>query len=702
MHPKLRDTHLARKAVVYVRQSTAAQVQGNLESQRRQYGLAQRARELGFADVLIIDEDLGRSASGTQARPGFEKLVTEVLGGQVGAVFCIEASRLARNGRDWHHLLDLCSLTDTMIVDPDGMYDPRHSNDRLLLGLKGSMSEFELTLLRQRAQEAMVQKAKRGELRMGLPVGLEWTRDGRIVFDPDLRVQQCLHLVFRKFTERGSIRQTLMWFGANQLPLPYLVRGMHPGERIKWKEATYGAMDSILKNPLYAGAYAWGRTENRTKIVDGRARKGVGHRKPQERWTVLIQEHHPGYISWPEYLRNQQVMRENAHRTHPQNRKAGRGGGALLSGMLRCRRCGRRLMVTYKGENGHKWSYLCFGDKGLAKTTRCLYLPGGKLDAWIGKELVRVLSPMAIEAAYVAAQTQQKAESELVHAVERELEEARYQAELEARRYREVDPANRLVAVELERRWEAALLRVGELERRLCVMHKESSPASEASLAELLSLAKDFPAVWNSPHADRKLRQRLVRLLLYEVLCDVDRDRREASLLLHWQGGRHSELRVSMRRQGQSERAATTIARQFLVENVDVLQPAELAAALNRQGERTGTGRRWTAASVCAYLSGQRLGKYGRPAAVTEGVCLAQAARILNISPTALLKLMARGLLQVTQRYAHSPYRIPESALHDPVLLAAVREIQQSPISLARKARKPTPRNPQVDEGRGA
>lgn len=175
MHPKLRDTHLARKAVVYVRQSTAAQVQGNLESQRRQYGLAQRARELGFADALIIDEDLGRSASGTQARPGFEKLVTEVLGGQVGAVFCIEASRLARNGRDWHHLLDLCSLTDTMIVDPDGMYDPRHSNDRLLLGLKGSMSEFELTLLRQRAQEAMVQKAKRGELRMGLPVGLEWT-----------------------------------------------------------------------------------------------------------------------------------------------------------------------------------------------------------------------------------------------------------------------------------------------------------------------------------------------------------------------------------------------------------------------------------------------------------------------------------------------------------------------------------------------
>ncbi len=536
MHPKLRESHLARKAVVYVRQSTAAQVQENLESQRRQYGLEGRARELGFVEVQIIDEDLGRSASGTQARPGFEKLVAEVLGGQVGAVLCIEASRLARNGRDWHHLLDLCALTDTMIIDPDGIYDPRHNNDRLLLGLKGSMSEYELSLLRQRAQEAMVQKAKRGELRTLLPVGLEWTRDGRIVFDPDLRVQQCIRLVFRTFTEKGSVRQTLMWFGANELPLPYIVRGTHPGERIQWKDATYGALDCILKNPLYAGAYAWGQTEIRTKIVDGRARKAVGHRKPQERWTVLIQEHHPGYISWPEYLRNQQVMRDNAHRTRPQERKAGRGGGALLSGMLRCRRCGRRLMVTYKGEMGLKWSYLCFGDKGLAKTTRCLYIPGVKLDSWIGSELIRVLSPYAIEAAHVAAQSQQQAAADVVHAVQLELEEARYQVDLEARRYREVDPANRMVAVELERRWEAALMRVGELERRLSVMQKESTSKPTLSLAELLTLAQDFPAVWNSPHADRKLRQRLVRLLLAEVVCDIDRDRKEASLVLHWQG----------------------------------------------------------------------------------------------------------------------------------------------------------------------
>lgn len=359
-------------------------------------------------------------------------------------------------------------------------------------------------------------------------------------------------------------------------------------------------------------------------------------------------------------------------------------------------------MVTYKGEMGRKWSYLCFGDKGLAKTTRCLYIPGVKLDSWIGSELIRVLSPYAIEAAHVAAQSQQQAAADVVHAVQLELEEARYQVDLEARRYREVDPANRMVAVELERRWEAALMRVGELERRLSVMQKESTSKPTLSLAELLTLAQDFPAVWNSPHADRKLRQRLVRLLLVEVVCDVDRDRKEACLVLHWQGGRHSELRLPMRRQGQSERAATLKARQFLSENADTLKPAVLADELNQQGERTGTGKLWTATSVRTYLQGQRIGKYGRPAELTNGIFLAEAARRLHISPTALQKLIARGLVPLTQRYPHSPHRIPESALTDPALLKAVQEIQNSPVSLVNKAQKAQARSQQVDAGGGA
>ena len=321
MHPKLLASHLSRKAVIYIRQSSMTQVQENQESQRRQYALEHRARELGFSEVEIIDQDLGRSASGTCARPGFERLVAAVLAGEVGAVFCLEASRLARNGRDWHQLLDLCALTCTLLCDPDGIYDPRQSNDRLLLGLKGSLSEFELTLLRQRAQEARLQKAHRGELQFLLPVGFEWTRDGRIVLSPDLRVQQALHLIFRTYTERGSVRQVLKYFLENGLLVPFAERGAQAQERV-WKSATYGAMDKILTNPVYAGAYAFGKRENLVRAVDGRARRVEGRRKPLERWTVLLPEHHPGYISWPQYLRNQQVMQENAHRSRPQERKA--------------------------------------------------------------------------------------------------------------------------------------------------------------------------------------------------------------------------------------------------------------------------------------------------------------------------------------------------------------------------------------------
>ena len=300
---KLKATHLVRQAVIYVRQSSMTQVHGNLESQRRQYGLTEHARALGFHTVEVIDQDLGRSASGSAARPGFERLVALVLSGQVGAVLCIEASRLARNGRDWHHLLDLCALCDTLIIDPEGIYDARQSNDRLLLGLKGSLSEFELTLLRQRALESRLHKAQRGELRFLLPVGFEWTRDGRIVLDPDLRVQQALHLIFRTYTERGSVRQVLKYFLEHELLVPFAERGAHAKERIVWKSATYGAMEKILTNPVYAGAYAFGKRENLVRAVEGRARRVEGRRKPLERWTVLLPAHHPGYISWPQYLR---------------------------------------------------------------------------------------------------------------------------------------------------------------------------------------------------------------------------------------------------------------------------------------------------------------------------------------------------------------------------------------------------------------
>jgi DNA invertase Pin-like site-specific DNA recombinase len=312
MSPKLTSERLSRRALVYVRQSSAGQVQHNQESQRRQYGVVDRARELGFRDVTVIDDDLGRSGSGLVERPGFQRLVGEVCTGEVGAVFCTEASRLARNGRDWHHLIELCGMAGAVVVDPDGVYDPGIINDRLLLGLKGTMSEFELNLLRQRSLEAIRQKASRGELRFLLPVGFRWTANGKIEMDPDRRVQQAIQLVFTKMTELGSARQVLLWFRRENVLLPAFPRD--PGEPILvWKLPIYHSILAILTNPVYAGAYVFGKTDARTKVVDGRARKTIGHRKPRSAWMVLIRDHHPGYISWEQYERHQATIAANTN-----------------------------------------------------------------------------------------------------------------------------------------------------------------------------------------------------------------------------------------------------------------------------------------------------------------------------------------------------------------------------------------------------
>jgi DNA invertase Pin-like site-specific DNA recombinase len=359
---KITPDHLARQAIVYVRQSTADQVAHNLESQRRQYGLANRARQLGWADALIIDEDLGRSGSGV-ARPGFEKLLTAICEGRVGAVISIEASRLARNGRDWHTLLEFCGLVGTLIVDEEAIYDPRNPNDRLLLGMKGTMSEMELSMLRQRSFEALRQKARRGELFMTVAVGyVRVGRDG-IEKDPDRRVREAIALVFAKFEEMRSVRQVHLWFRHERVVLPAVSYGAE-GRHIQWKLPVYNTVLHILKNPIYAGAYAFGRTGSRVVIEDGRKRVVQGMAKPQEDWDVLIPNHHDGYISWPDFERNQRLIADNVTGKFGPGRGAIRRGEAVLAGLLRCGHCGRKLHVAYSGKGGNTGRYHCRGSSG--------------------------------------------------------------------------------------------------------------------------------------------------------------------------------------------------------------------------------------------------------------------------------------------------------------------------------------------------
>ena len=367
---RIKADHLAREAIVYVRQSTIDQVINNVESRRRQYGLVERARQLGWANGSVIDDDLGRSGSGV-CRPGFEKLLAAICEGRVGAVVSIEASRLARNGRDWHTLLEFCCLVGTLIADEDGVYDPRLANDRLLLGMKGTMSEMELSILRQRAHEALKQKARRGELFTTVAVGYVRSGPDRIDRDPDLRVREALALVFRKFVELQSVRQVHLWFRQERIALPAVRHGVE-GRRLEWKSPVYNTIHHILTNPIYAGAYAYGRSISKTRIENGRKCVTRGLRVERPEWDVLIRDHHEGYIGWDAFERNQRLIKDNANGKSWASRGAVRRGEALLAGLFRCGHCGRKLHVAYGGTKGDVARYHCRGASINHGTERCI------------------------------------------------------------------------------------------------------------------------------------------------------------------------------------------------------------------------------------------------------------------------------------------------------------------------------------------
>lgn len=665
---KLTQERLRRRAIVYVRQSSLDQVRNHTESQRRQYGLLEYARELGFTDVVLVDEDLGRSGSGIVERPGFQRLVSEVLAGTVGAVFCLEASRLARNGRDWHHLIELCGCTGAVIVDPDGVYDPALINDRLLLGLKGTMSEFELNLLRQRAQESARQKAMRGELRFLVPIGYVWPRGGAIEIDPDQRVQHALRLVFDKMTELGSARQVLGWFHEQGLDLPAKTG---QGTTV-WKPAFYQAIHGILTNPIYAGAYAFGRTQSRIVMIQGRAHKTDGHRREAGTWMVLLPDHHAGYISWEQYERNQAALASNSYMKSKMGPRLGRGGGALLSGMLRCLRCGQMLHVHYTKRNEHI-RYQCNGTQSVTGTGVCFSFSARAVDEAVAGQILQLIEGNAVEAAVQAIEQKRARRREERRALEMELEQARYEAQLAWRRYEAVDPDNRLVAAELEKRWNGALSKVGELEERLACRVEVDAAEMLPDQQLLMNLAGDLPAVWNSPAADMGLKQRVVQILIREIVVEVSSDKREIVLLLHWAGGRHSELRIAKREfRGRPTRLeAVAVVRQMAGRFSD----EQIAATLNRMGMRTGEGNTWNQGRVASLRYRQQLVDFepGRSKVLT----MDEAAEKLGISTTAVRRLLIRKVIDGSQAIAYAPWEIKQESLEREQVKRAVDAIKR-------------------------
>jgi DNA invertase Pin-like site-specific DNA recombinase len=673
MNSKLTAERLCRQAIVYVRQSSPGQVLHNLESQRRQYGLVDHARELGFVQVSVIDDDLGRSGSGLMDRPGFQKLVAAVCTGEVGAIFCIEASRLARNGRDWHHLIELCGMTGAVVIDPDGVYDPSFINDRLLLGLKGTMSEFELNLLRQRSLEAIRQKAGRGELKFHLPIGFVWSESGKVEMDPDHRIQQAIHLVFSKMTELGSIRQVLLWFRREKVSLPAKAEGT--GHQVIWKLPVYNTIYHMLQNAMYAGAYAFGKTESRTKIVDGRTRKSIGHHKPQDSWTVLIRDHHPGYISWEDYERNRAMIRANSNLKWGTSRKAGRGGQAMLTGLLRCRRCGRMLQVSYSGTRSNVPRYHCKGAQINHGEDWCISFGGLRIDEAITELVLEAISGNAVEAALEAAEQLRQRTQEQRKTLELEVEQARYEARLAARRYENIDPENRLVASELESRWNSALIRVQELDNKLLQFDSDDGLTPLPDKEVLLSLAQDLPAVWNAPSCDMRLKQRIVRILVHEIVADVDENDHEVVLLIHWAGGRHSELKVKKNKTGQHRRCTSLEAIEVLKQMAGGHTDEQIATTLNRLGFKTGAGHTWNDKRVYAARHTHDLPAYDPQQ--TQGYrTLEQAAQYLGVSANSVRRMIKLKKLRAEQVVPCAPWRISIAVLDSEEIRQAVRDIK--------------------------
>ena len=658
---------LKRKAVVYVRQSTQTQVQTNLESKRRQYDLVEVARRHGFVNIELIDDDLGRSASGSVYRPGFERLVASVCAGDVGAVLCFDASRLSRNGRDWHHLLELCGLVQARVIDTDGVYDPCRPNDRLLLGMKGSISEFELSVIRSRMLDAKHGKAQRGELRISVPIGYIWHREIGLGFDPDLRVQEAVRVIFARFRQHGSARQVLLSLAAEQMHFPRPSDGKKLVS-FEWTPIRYRSVISILKNPFYAGTYAYGKSQKRTALIEGRARTTYKHRKPFDQWEVIIKEHHEGFIDWSEFESNQKLLAENAY-GKTDGIKSGRGGRALLPGLLLCGRCGRRLKVVYSGRAPGQPVYRCELPNQMFGRPRCMIFGGKRVDAAIARELLRALEPMAIEAASQAEQRHMELQGERRRIVELELQQAQYEASLAERRYAACDPDNRLIAAQLEKSWEATLLRVQACEVRLAALE---TPGSNEPIPDFVGLADHLEAAWNAPGVTMRSRQQLLRALIAEIIADYDHSVREIVLTIHWRGGQHSALRVPKPKSGEHGCRTTDEAVAVIGTMATRWADEHIAATLNRMGLPTGQGKTWTANRVSSLRRVRGINAYRSAEKNGEWLTMSEAAVKLGVSNHQIRRLIKQGILAADQVVSDAPYQIRANDLLDERVTMAI------------------------------
>lgn len=658
LNSKITVSHLARKAVVYLRQSSIAQVKYNTESQRLQYALKDTAMAYGFARVEVIDCDLGMSASsGSQTREGFKQLLASIALGEVGMVLSREPSRLSRTDKDWCQLMELCRVLNTLIGDAESVYDLNRLDDQLILGIKGTLSVVELGTLKVRLQQGREAKAKRGELGRSPQPGYvmdEATR--RLVKDPNLRVQEAIALVFSRFEALGSLRQTHLWFHQERIELP--VNKPHGGHfRLVWKLPSQSFLGDMLNNPMYAGAYVYGRRPTEVVVREGQAVKRPGRQRAAHEANVFIAQHHEAYVSWEVYQRNLDTLRGNgANFAQDDAAQVVRGGQGLLSGLLRCARCGRKLNIRYWGKQGTAARYLCSGDFQTGGRY-CLGFGGASVDRRLSEVILNALSPYGLQASIAAIVQSRSQGSERRGALERQLQQARYEAERAFAQYDQIDPGNRLVADVLEQRWNAKLAEQQRVEQALGDLNDARAALTPANEASLRALGEDFATVWESGACPMTLKKRIARTLIKEIVVDVIDDH-QLHMIIHWHGGCHTAFSMPKPLSGaiahktalQDLELITTMARRY--------RDDEIARVLSKLGRRTGKGNRWNQDRVATVRR-----KYDIAAPVVaeldpDILNLAQAQRYSSVSDTTIMRLIKAKLLKVEQAAPYAPLEI--------------------------------------------
>ena len=651
---KVTSEHLQRKAYLYVRQSSLHQVHMNRESTERQYALKQRALELGWprARVVIIDVDQGHSGASTADRKGFQQLVAEVGMGKAGIVLGLEVSRLARNNSDWHQLLEICGLTRTLILDEDGLYNPCDFNDRLLLGLKGTMSEAELHIIKTRMRGGLLNKARRGELRLPLPAGFAYDTEDNVVLDPDKQVQQSVHLLFQTYRRIGTVHGLVAYFNKQGLLFPRHTYGI-PNPTLEWKKLYCGLARNILRNPVYAGAFAYGRNHV-TKTVSGTIKRIP---LPREQWKVLIKEAHDGYISWEDYDKNEKQLSSCSPTQNKLNKRhtAPREGCALLQGLVFCGVCGKRMSVSYYKRKDHSIpSYICRREQTEWGGRVCQSVSGEGIDQEIGKLLIKSMTPLTLEVALSVQEELQQRLDEADRIRRQQVERAQYEVNLAQRRYMQVDPDNRLVAETLEAQWNEKLCALEKAKEEYDRLSKEDRVVmNEKKQTEILALAKDFPQLWQNPNVSDRERKRMIRLLIEDVTLVVSKD---IAVHIRFKGGATKTLSVH-KPQMYAERRKT---KPEIINKVDQLLDhyidRDVAKILNEQGYRSsGDGLLFTHQMV-----GQIQRNYGlktRQERLRERgmLTIAEVAERLDICVATARRWQKKGLFRMHQ-YANNRY----------------------------------------------